>query len=117
MDARAELGYHGEAIAADLYRRLGFVVVEQNFRGRSGEIDLVARSGRLLVFCEVKTRRTDRHGEPSEAVNPRKQMRLRRLAAEWLAARRPGVTDIRFDVVSVIVGPSGVNVTHIPDAF
>lgn len=117
MDARAELGYRGEAIAADLYRRLGFVVVEQNFRGRSGEIDLVARSGRLLVFCEVKTRRTGRYGEPSEAVHARKQARLRRLAAEWIAARRPGTTDVRFDVVSVIVGPPGTELTHIPDAF
>lgn len=117
MDARADLGRRGEAIAADLYRHLGFVLVDKNFRGRAGEIDLVARSGRLLVFCEVKTRRSSRYGEPSEAVDPRKQARLRRLAAEWIAARRPGASDIRFDVVSVIVGPARVDLTHIPDAF
>lgn len=117
MDARADLGRRGESIAADLYRRLGFVVVERNFRGRSGEIDVVARSGRLLVFCEVKTRRTNLYGDPSEAVDWAKQARLRRLAAEWIAARRPGPCDVRFDVVSVIVSGSGLQVKHIPDAF
>lgn len=117
MNARAALGREGETIAATLYRREGFRVVERNFRCRSGEIDLVARSGNLLVFCEVKTRRTDRWGEPSEAVRWDKQARLRRLAAEWMAARRPGPVDVRFDVVSVIVSASGTKVTHIPGAF
>ncbi|MGH2731150.1 MAG: YraN family protein [Actinomycetota bacterium] len=117
MDARPALGRAGEDLAADLYRRLGFVVVGRNYRCAHGEIDLVARRGRTLVFCEVKTRTTDRWGQPSEAVGAVKQARLRRLAAHWLGECRPGPVQVRFDVVSVIVRGARTEVTHIPDAF
>ena len=117
MDARAELGREGEDIAAGLLRKAGFHVVDRNYRCKGGEIDLVARREDVVVFCEVKSRRTDRWGEPSEAVHRAKQARLRRLAAMWLADRRPGPVDIRFDVVSVIVRPDRAVVRHIPDAF
>ena len=117
MDQRPALGRHGEDAAADLYRRLGFKVLERNFRCPGGELDLVARRGRLVVFCEVKTRRTDRWGPPSDAVDRSKRVRIRRLAAEWLHHRRPGAVEVRFDVVSVIVGEKDDYVTHIPGAF
>jgi putative endonuclease len=117
MDARPALGRAGEDLAVELYRRLGFRIVDRNFRCPSGEIDLVARRDGTLVFCEVKTRTTDRWGEPSEAVGPMKQARLRRLAGQWLAQRRPGPVQVRFDVVSVIVRGARTDVTHVPDAF
>lgn len=117
MSARADLGRDGEDAAERLYRRLGFRILERNFRCKAGEVDLVARKGPLLVFCEVKSRRTDRWGDPSENVGFAKQARLRRLAAAWLGARRPGAVDIRFDVVSVIVRRGRIYVRHIPDAF
>ena len=117
MDARAEIGHSGEDAAHRLYRKLGFRVLERNYRCKGGEIDLIARRGPLIVFCEVKTRRTDRWGDPSEAVHGAKRMRLKRLAAMWLAERRPGAVDIRFDVVSVIVRRGRTFVRHIPDAF
>lgn len=117
MDARRAFGRAGEDAAADLYRELGFKVVDRNYRCRHGEIDLVARAGKLVVFCEVKTRRTNAWGEPSEAVDHRKQGRLRRLAAQWLQDRRPGPVDVRFDVVSIIVSRAGVEIAHLPAAF
>lgn len=117
MDARPALGKGGEERAAKLLRSKGFTIVERNFRCREGEIDVIARRGDTLVFCEVKTRRTDRWGTPGEAVGWRKQQRLRQLAAIWLQQHRPGRVKVRFDVVSVIVGQRDVYVTHIPDAF
>lgn len=117
MDARPALGRSGEDAAVQLLEDKGFTIVERNFRCRAGELDVIARNGRTLVFCEVKTRRTDRWGDPSEAVGWRKQQRLRQLAALWLQAHRPGRVEVRFDVVSVIVGDRDVYVTHIPDAF
>ena len=118
MHARSLLGRSGEDAACDLYRRLGFEVVERNYRAGRGEIDLVLRRDETIVFCEVKTRRSDRWGLPSEAVDYAKQAQLRRLAAAWLADRRPGYVEVRFDIVSVIVRESGQDeVTHIPDAF
>lgn len=117
MHARSELGRRGEDAACSLLRRLGFEVLERNYRSGRGEIDVVARRGETLVFCEVKTRRTDHWGTPAEAVDRAKQARLRRLAAAWMAERRPGYADVRFDVVSVIVRDDRTDVTHVPDAF
>jgi putative endonuclease len=117
VDARPQLGRRGEQLAADHYRALGFRVIDRNYRCREGELDLVLGRPGIVVFCEVKTRRSTRFGEPSEAVGFVKQRRLRRLAAHWLRERRPGSVQVRFDVVSVIVRGDRSEVTHVPDAF
>jgi putative endonuclease len=117
VDARAHLGRAGEDAAAALLERSGLRVLDRNFRCSDGELDIVARRGRLLVFCEVKTRRTELWGDPSEAVHFAKRNRLRRLAAEWMRVNRPGDVDVRFDVVSVIVRGARTDVRHLPDAF
>ena len=117
MDARKTLGRAGEALAADLYHKLGFSIVDRNWRCRSGELDLVVARSDVLVFCEVKTRRSDYFGGPAEAVGYQKQARLRRLAAAWMNEHRPGDVRIRFDVVAVLIGHSEPEVTHMPDAF
>ena len=117
MNARADLGRAGEDAAAAVLVRSGFRIADRNFRCPAGEIDIVARRGRLLVFCEVKARRTPRWGDPSEAVTVAKRNRLRRLAAAWMNVHRPGDVDVRFDVVSVIVRAGRVDARHVPDAF
>ncbi len=116
MHERALLGRSGEDLAVAMYERQGFAV-ERNYRCAAGEMDVIACRGRLVVFCEVKTRRSDRFGLPLEAVDHRKQVRLRRIAATWLSERRPGRIEMRFDVVSVIVTAQGPQVTHLADAF
>src|SRR3712207_3345945 len=116
-DPRSTLGRNGEDLAATMYERAGYVVVERNYRVPEGEIDVVARRGRAVVFCEVKTRRTDRWGVPAEAVEWKKQARLRRLAARWMRERRLGDVEVRFDVVSVVVRDGRPELTHFADAF
>ena len=77
-------------------------MVARNWRSRQGEIDLIAVRGDVLVFCEVKTRSSTAFGQPFEAVTRSKQMRLRRLAAEWLrSSTRRRSFELRFDVASV----------------
>jgi putative endonuclease len=79
--------------------------VARNWRCREGEIDLVARRGGVTVICEVKSRSSDAFGAPVEAVTRTKQLRLRRLAAAFLAASAGGGRgEVRFDVVSVLAG-------------
>lgn len=117
MDARPELGRRGEDLATRVLERLGFGVIERNYRCRHGEVDVIARRGHTVVFCEVKTRTTDRWGLPAEAVDHRKRARLRRLAVHWLAERKPGRVEVRFDVVSVIVANGRSEASHIPNAF
>ncbi len=111
------LGRAGERLAVDLYLRGGFSIADRNYRSSGGEIDVVARKGKLLVFCEVKTRHSDRWGLPAEAVAWGKQQRLRRLAAQWMSEHRPGDVEVRFDVVSIVVEGGRARPTLIPAAF
>lgn len=102
---RQALGARGEAAAATWYQARGYEVLARNWRRREGELDLVLAQGRLYVFCEVKTRTTDRFGVPAESVTRSKQARLRRLAARWLEEEAPRpARQIRFDVASILDG-------------
>jgi putative endonuclease len=111
---RQRLGARGEQLAADWYVARGYRLVARNWRCREGELDLVVARDGELVFCEVKTRSSDRFGTPAEAVTPAKQRRLRVLAALFLAAvegaegagvRSAGAgRGIRFDVAAVTGG-------------
>ncbi|MGY1754370.1 YraN family protein [Blastococcus sp. SYSU D01042] len=118
MPTRNELGAHGERIAAAYLTDVGLRLLDRNWRCRDGELDLVAREGPALVFCEVKTRRGVGYGHPVEAVTPAKQRRLRILAQRWLAAHDEHAPDLRFDVVGVLVPRTGpALVTHLRAAF
>ena len=114
---RQRLGARGEDRAADWYRAAGYEVIARNWRCPEGELDLVVSLPGELVFCEVKTRSSDRFGVPAEAVTAAKQRRLRALAARFLA-EHPAVAgaavgSIRFDVVAV----TGSSVDVIEAAF
>ena len=118
MSTTTELGAHGELIAASYLTDAGLRVLDRNWRCREGELDIVAREGDALVFCEVKTRRGVGYGHPVEAVTFAKQRRLRTLAQRWLAAHDEHAPDLRFDVVGVLVRPARpALVTHLRAAF
>ena len=102
-DHRSALGIRGEQATLDLYRRRGFTLVARNWRCSIGEVDLVVRRRDLLVFCEVKTRTSSRHGGGFEAVDARKRRKLRALAEVFLLTHGAGATSVRFDVASVAV--------------
>jgi putative endonuclease len=116
-DARRTLGTFGEDAAARWYAARGFEIVDRNWRVREGEIDLVARRGRTIVFCEVKTRSSDRFGSPAEAVTATKQRRLRTLAAKWLAEHPERHGEVRFDVASVTPAGGSPAVEVVEAAF
>ncbi len=102
MRAKDALGKYGERVAAAHLVEQGLVVLERNWRCDAGEIDIIARDGAVLVFCEVKTRRGVAFGTPLEAVTRQKAARLRRLGARWLAERAVHPPEIRFDVIGII---------------
>jgi putative endonuclease len=102
VNRRLALGRAGEEAAAAWYIGRGYEIVDRNWRSRMGEIDLVCDGHDVLVFCEVKTRRSDRLGAPEEAVTRSKQLRLRRLAAEYLFLHTSGRRQVRFDVVAIL---------------
>ena len=117
-DHRAALGAYGERVAVRALTDAGLLVLDRNWRCREGELDVVARDGDALVFCEVKTRTGTGFGHPAEAVTAGKRRRLRALASAWLAAHDHHAADLRFDVVGVQVSPTGpARVTHLRNAF
>ena len=121
--ARLELGRRAERLVAMRLELAGWRLVGRNVRLPSGELDIVALDGSTLVFIEVKAGRagaTVGPEHPAHAVGRRKQLKLRRLAREWIAERRgpSGVSGYRFDVVGVSFGLDGLaDVDHIRNAF
>ena len=102
-DARQVLGAAGEDAVARWYVHGGYEVIDRNWRCRDGELDLVVARDSVLVFCEVKTRRSTAFGVPAEAVTRTKQRRLRTLAVRWLDAHPDARRrTLRFDVASVL---------------
>jgi putative endonuclease len=95
-------GRKGERIACRFLLRQGFDVLARRYRGRSGELDIIAFEGETLVFVEVKTRSSRNFGEPWEFVDWQKQQKLRRTAEEFIADNDLVQHAYRFDIVSVI---------------
>ncbi|MFC5953679.1 YraN family protein [Streptomyces sp. NPDC005774] len=116
QQARNALGRYGEALAARRLEQAGMTVLERNWRcGRTGEIDIVARDGDVLVVCEVKTRRATSFQHPMEAITPAKADRLRGLAQRRLqehGGAPPG--GVRIDLVGVLLPKRGApRVEHV----
>jgi putative endonuclease len=116
---RAWLGEFGERVAADWLRSQGCRILARNFRGpRKGEVDIVARDGKLLLFVEVKTRQEGTKIRPLDAVDKTKQALIERGANAWL--KQLGTRDLpwRFDVIEVYVADGEKpRLNHVKDAF
>ncbi|MBL0129519.1 MAG: YraN family protein [Flavobacteriales bacterium] len=111
------IGAQGEQLACRYLEEHGFEIVERNWRYGRHEIDIIAKQGPELVFVEVKTRSTDQHGEPEEAVKKGKRGRMIKAANAYVQATGTDLR-VRFDIVSIILHPSGKPyIHHIPDAF
>ena len=117
-DPRHQFGQASEAEAERFLRAKGYRILERNLRTTLGELDLVAEDGAVLVFVEVKARTTDAFGGALLAVDRRKQTKLVRLAAQYLAQRHMSERPCRFDVVLVQGQPSTeLHVDHLENAF
>ena len=102
------VGRLGERLALEHYERLGFRLIDRNWRTRAGEIDLVVCDGRTTVFAEVKTRRSGGL-DPLLSLTAVKRLRMRALAAAWLSDHpaRPRTAALRIDAVAVVVDDRG----------
>jgi putative endonuclease len=115
---RRQLGAEGERRAAAHLERRGYRVLDRNVRAGGVELDVVAERGGLVVFVEVKTRRSSGPGAPEEAVDRRKQARLVQGARAWLRGRRRRYRAARFDVLACEVRPDGSwRIRHLEGAF
>ncbi len=121
MSPRRPAGPHrgdaGEDMACAHLRARGMEVLARNYRCRSGEIDVVARDGRTLVFVEVKERGGDSHGSAVEAVTVEKRRRVVRAARVYAATHGLSESPIRFDVLAIDWSAEGPRVRHDAGAF
>lgn len=121
-DQRRTLGRRGEALAAAFLQRKGYGIIATNWRCAAGELDLIASDGPVLVFVEVRTRRSTASGLAEESVTTAKQRRLARLAMHYLqaleTARTPWPGSWRIDVVAIQITPGSesVHIRHLEHA-
>lgn len=101
MQAKDAVGRYGERLAAARLAERGWTVLDTNWRGTRGELDLVAMDGDVLVAVEVKTRTGPGFGHPAEAVTHAKLARLRRLLGQWVAEHEVRPSGLRVDVIAV----------------
>lgn len=113
MNTRS-LGAQYEQQAAEFLKKQGYLILQKNYRCRLGEIDLIAKDNETLVFVEVKYRKNDKMGYPSQAVTYQKQRTISKVAGEYLMRHSYGLNlPCRFDVVSIL----GKEITVIKNAF
>lgn len=98
---KRRIGTEKEKLAGAYLVENGYEIIEYNFRCRQGEIDIVAKDGEYLVFCEVKYRSTYKSGTPSEAVDYKKQRTISRCALFYITKKHWESMPCRFDVISV----------------
>jgi putative endonuclease len=116
---RRWIGEYGERIAVDFLRANGHRILKRNFKGpRRGEVDIIARHDRLLLFVEVKTRRSDTKIRPLDAVDKTKQQLIERGANAWLKLLKTRSLPWRFDVIEILLEEGEKpKVNHVKDAF
>jgi putative endonuclease len=114
----ARAGRDAETAACRYLEERGMEIVGRNFRGRGGEIDVIAKTGNVLVFVEVRYRETEAFGSPEESIELRKRRRIASAARAFLAGIPPSSwKEARFDVIAVTGGGRTPTIRHYPNAF
>lgn len=109
-------GKASEIIAADFLKEKGYKILETNYKNKIGEIDVIALYGDYIVFVEVKARSSLKFGHPFEAIDKRKQQKIKMIASLYLTTKRKTNTKCRFDAIALL-GQSDYQITHIKDCF
>ena len=116
MDKKQLTGSAGQATAARYLKRHGYTIVGQNYACRFGEVDIIARDSRYIVFVEVKTRKSEAFAAAREYVTVAKQARVQKAAMLWLQSNETELQP-RFDVIEVIGQGLAQKINHIENAF
>ena len=114
---RQQIGKVGEKAAVRHLKKKGFEILEQNFTSPVGEIDIIVKDKKTIVFVEVKTRRTLSYGSVRMAITPKKQRKISMAALYYLKTNRKMDQPARFDVVTVLARGEEKTIDHIQNAF
>ena len=115
--SRIQTGKRGEDIAVAYLKNRGYRIIERNYKCLFGEIDIVAKDGDTVVFVEVKSRKSEKFGDPQGAVGREKQKKISRISLTYLEEKHLYPCDARFDVVAIKMLPAGSIVELIQNAF
>jgi len=116
MAEHIDLGKKGEQIALDYLLAKGYKILETNWHFGKNEIDIIARDKNFIVIVEVKTRVSNYFAEPEMAVTRDKQRTLVNAANAYVRFKRLN-EEVRFDIISIVIGPEKELINHIEDAF
>ncbi len=108
-----KVGGKGEFVAAECLKNKGYKIVKTNYTNKIGEIDIIAYHDDAIVFVEVKTRSTSNFGYGKEAVDFRKQQKIRNVATAYLKQNKLLDSSCRFDVIEI----NNDKIDHIENAF
>jgi putative endonuclease len=117
QNQRQQYGRESESIAVRHLKKNGYKILEQNYRNKLGEIDIIAKDKDTLVFVEVKARRSAGYGSPKWAVTPKKQRKISMVALYYLKAARQPNAKARFDVVAICSSCDNPEIEIIKNAF
>lgn len=119
MDKRRQLGQWAEQAASRLLEVKGYQIIDRNWRCRYGEIDLIAIKNQFLIFVEVRSRSSTRFGTAAEAIDWRKQQKVRAIAQFYLHSKRLSRYQVRFDAIAVqwIKAPDDFELSHFEGVF
>jgi putative endonuclease len=117
-ETNKQVGNRGEQIALKFLKKNKFTILAQNYRCKFGEIDIIARNrNNIISFIEVKTRTSLTYGTPQEAVTPRKQAQICKVAMEFVQRYKLENCHCRFDVMAINAAPDTYTVDFIANAF
>ena len=117
INTRQKFGEQGESLAVWYLKKNGYKILEQNYRTNLGEIDIIAREKKTLVFVEVKSRRSTRYGSPKWAVTLKKQRTISMVALSYLKATKQTDVRGRFDVVAITSNQDEPRIEILKNAF
>jgi putative endonuclease len=117
VNRNTQVGKYGEDRACEFLERLGYKVIDRNWRCSAGEIDVIAHDENCLVFAEVKTRTRVGFGHPFEAITSAKMRTMRQLVGEWCKAHQVSSAQVRLDAVSVLLTGGKVHIEHLKQVF
>jgi putative endonuclease len=117
LNKRQQFGKESESLAVRYLKKNGYKILEQNYRNKLGEIDIIAKEKGTLVFVEVKARKTHVFGNPKWAVTPKKQRKISMVALYYLKATKQIHVKARFDVVALSLAEDNSQIEIIKNAF
>lgn len=117
LNKRQQFGKESESLAVRHLKKNGYKILEQNYRNSLGEIDIIAKEKGVLVFVEVKARKTPFYGSPKRAVTLKKQRKISMVALYYLKATKQTQAKARFDVVALSLANDNPRVEIIKNAF